>query len=324
MMRFFVYVKNLVGVKTNASSFRWSFGSASPETSNADYDACRIKAELDIVKDKNVAVPESLKNGKGNFRFFHGDRNRGTLYYYRRILGLIPLCYSLSVQGNTVRATVGKSYSRLVRLKVMNIHPIHYILFDLVTALMLKNGYLPVYAASFAWKDRGGLIMGPPNMGKTLTAIRLDEDPDIRLLGEDIAVTDGKRIYSVPWTDTYRRYYPKSDADKRPSFSGTPAELRYVFLLNRESGGKCRFGDCSKQISLLNRYGIKWSSSPAVIALSYFNDDLSLDSLLDRESEILRQVTENAAAAEVTSDDPLRFSVLIAEELKKDIIALRL
>ena len=315
-MNHFVYVRDLVGVRTNAESFRWSFGSAAPAVSEEQFSRCRIKIDLRIVKDRDVPLPPPLTAGEGNFRFFHGYRNAGTLAYHRKLFGL-PLSYTVSVRGNVIRATVGKTYFRLIRLKVMNLHPIWYVLFDLTTALLLKNGYLPVYASSFAHDERGALVMAPPNTGKTLTAIRLSENPRVRLLGEDIAVTDGERIYAVPWTDTYRSYGAAADTGRHPAFSETSAPLDRLFLLERGSGGlRDASSDCEKRIALLNRYGIGWSFSPAVTALGYFNDDVSPESLREQETAILRAMTGRAEILTVAAEDAAQFATLILSRLE--------
>lgn len=314
-MHYFVYVSNLVGLQTNDASFRWSFGSNAPEVSKKEYDACRIKVELSIVPDHQVSLPGALLEQNGSFRFFHAERNHKRLWYHRKVLGLIPLSFDVSVHKRVVSATVGKTYYHLVRLKMMNLHPIWYVLFDLVTVLLLKDGYLPLYAASFAHDAHGALIMAPPNAGKTLTVTRLSNHPNVRLLGEDIAVTDGEQLFAVPWTDTYRNYGNK---EKLPTAVSTePAELGSVFLLDKGTRGVTTDGiDGIKQISLLNHYGIGYRSSPVITVLSYFNDDFSLEDISHREAALLRQIVQKAMVYKVTAENATEYTGLIYDQLQ--------
>lgn len=322
-MQYYVYVKDLVGVRTNAKNFRWSFGSGASAVTEREYETCKVKIELTVVKDKQVPRSEQ----QGNFRFFYAPCNTGMLYYYRKVLGLFPLSFAVSIRENTIYATVGRTYYDRVRVKVMNIHPIWYILFDLTTVLLLQNGYLPMYAASFAYDDRGALLMGPPNMGKTITALRLAKNERIRLLGEDIAVTDGEKIYPVPLTNTYRRY---SDADsdvRKIAFSGECAAISALYLLERGSSGVQHTDRSDEKVSLLHRYGIGWHSSPAVATLSYYNDAFSMKALLAKEEAILRQVLLRASVCTVKDEDASGYAALITDALQQEknenIIALQ-
>lgn len=304
----YVYVKGLVGVRINRKDFHWSFGSKAPMASQEDYESCKIKIQLSVVKDSLVSQPQGQERKQGNFRYFHAIPNTGSLYYERRICG-IPLRFALTVKDGSINGVVGRSYYRLVKLKLMNLHPIWYILFDLCTVLLLREGILPLYAASFALKGTGGLIMGPPNIGKTLTALLLAEDPRVSLLGEDIAMSDGEMLWPVPWTHTYRDYGSAVRKDGcRGHFSSVTVPLKDLFLLERDGEDGAPEGRGEEKLLLLQQYGIGWHSSPAVSVLCYFNDSFSMKELLERERELLDQIIRKAAPRVLRAQSPLDYA----------------
>src|SRR5690606_24982210 len=54
------------------------------------------------------------------------------------------------------------------------------------------------------------IVAAPPNTGKTLTSVSACMHHNARYIAEDMAVTDGINIFTVPWTSTFR-YYQEID-----------------------------------------------------------------------------------------------------------------
>lgn len=312
-MSYFVYVKNLVGIKTDYERFKWSFGANAPRESRECFDACRVKIFLDVVPDKEVFRGFDHSGNIGQFSYFTVTSDGSTICYHRSFKH-IPLNYRITIKENEVHACVGKSYMRLIKVKIMNIHPIGYVLFDIVTSLLLRSGYAPVYGSSFSSGGKGALIMAPPRMGKTLTVIRLVQDSGAKMLGEDIAVTDGEKIYAVPLTDTYRDYGKTARAQDGMLFvTEESASLDRVFLLEKGKRGIEKECDPYKKISLLNRHGIGYYYSPALTALSYYNSSFSMEELISRERKILSRIVANVEVFTVSCDNAADYAPLIAE-----------
>lgn len=320
-MNYFVYVPDLVGVETNLKQFHWPMGHDAPTVSADAYHAAKIKVHLEVVKDREVFAKGRQGPFDGSFRYFLGNRNGMNLCYDRRLFRCIRLAYTISVRENEIRAIVGRSYFRAIRYKVMNVHPIGYILFDLVTAVLLKNGYTPLYGASVSAGDRGALLMAPPNAGKTLTAMQLSTKQGFSLLSEDLTVSDGDGIWPVPWTNSYRSYGRELDRQfKSAGRSHARCALKNVFFLRRGGQDACTAEEQAyKTMLLLNRYGIGYYASPALHALSYLNDDFSMEDLFEKERTLLGRLCECTEVRSVTSEDPVRFAGLIEKKLTADI-----
>lgn len=317
-MKYYVYVNNLIGVQTNAKSFHWSFGSDAPPAEEQAFLDCKVKIVLEIVKDRDV-FPKSEENDcDGCFRDFRANCNQHDLYYSRSLPGRRKLNYAIRIENNTIFAKVGRSYAKLIRLKVMNIHPIGYILTDLVTMLLLKNGITTLYGATFSRKQTGALIMAPPKMGKTFTAVQLAQYYDARLLGEDICVFDGEKMFPVPWTNTYRKYGNQTGAVNREAlFTQQPSIMTHLFIL--EKGNEKSFASCAeaeKKMQILNHYGLHYYCSPAVLTLCYFNDDLSVEELISKEHRAIRAIAEKTSVFITTSDSPVEYARMISEKLE--------
>lgn len=311
-MEHYVYVKGLVGLKTNEKRFRWSFGADAPPASEREYEACRIKLVLESVRDREVFTAEEAELRQGRFRYFCGEPGKMELFYSRRLPGGPRLRWVLRVEGDTVYARVGRTYARTVRLKVMNLHPIAYILYELTTALLLRQGYSLLYGSAFTLGAKTALLMAPPSMGKTCTALQLAERYGAKLLGEDILVFDGEKLYPVPWTDSYR-----SGKDGRPErsalFRDTPAAVdRLIFLDRGEAGGPLDRGEARRRAQLLNRYDLRYYCSPALLALSFLNPQFSLDELIRRENALLDALAARTEASLAAAQAPAEYAALVA------------
>ncbi len=309
-MKYFVYVPELVAVETDLDSFKWNLGADPPEAGREEYDRCKVRIHLCVVDNKDVPVNA---DGADIFRRFSGRRDAGDIAFSQRMFKLFDMRFSISVSGNEITAVVGKSYFRRIKYKIMNVHPIWYILFDLTTLLLLREGLLPVYCSAVKKDDAASLIMAPPNMGKSFTALSLSQKHGFGIISEDIAVTDGERVWPVPWTDTFRDYgeeleKSRKEADKVLSTS----EIKNVFLLGRGEGKVKTLDDPFEKMMLLNRYDIRYYCSPALLALNYFNGELSLEASEKTEREIIKKLIRNCSVYSVDSEDAAGYCDLIS------------
>src|SRR5690606_8068706 len=101
---------------------------------------------------------------------------------------------------------VNPTYYRYITHRVMNLHSVGYILPDLVALLLLRNGYAPRHCSAFRIGSATVVVLAPPNTGKTLSTMMACMEHGADFIAEDLAITDGTRLYSVPWTSTFRYY----------------------------------------------------------------------------------------------------------------------
>jgi hypothetical protein len=69
--------------------------------------------------------------------------------------------------------------------------------YPLMWFLRHSRGWIPIHASALATPGGGVLIAGLGGVGKTTTCIALLERPGIRLLSENLVLTDGDRVYAV-------------------------------------------------------------------------------------------------------------------------------
>ena len=318
-MNYFVYVNKLIGVETNDQQFRWSFGSCAPKTTKEEYDACKIKVCVNVRKNKDVFKDFDLSSLKGRFRYFFANPEEHIICYSQKVKRVLNLNYIISVQDNFVNVVVGKTYYNQVRYRVMNIHSMRYILFDIVTGLLLLNGYSPLYCSSVLMNNKGAtVLMAPPNMGKSLTALRLCQSTQASLISEDIAITDGTYIWPVPWTNSYRDYADGSAKDKQ-SIENVRDPVRITNTVILERGDSSVVTDKNNSLSkmlLLNHYLLSYMKSPAMSALAYFNSEFSPEKMMDTEKAIFENLLNGSDFYCISDNNALTYSDQIVLLLK--------
>lgn len=286
-MKYYVYSKGILGLTSNRSDFKWSFGTSMHESTQIEYENCKIKVSLIVCNDLDVFSKEEYENLDVHFRYFAGNKNSKTIFYNRPILPGVCLKGKFEINDCQVNAVVGKSYYFKLGYKIMNMHSVDYVLSDFVTCLLIKNGLVPLYCSAVKLSNgRSVAIFAPPNSGKTRSALKLCDDYGARFISEDIAITDGDNVFAVPWTNTYRKYenqnYLKNDVSKIEW--NTP--LNNIVILETKNRC-CNHIEVCKKIKLLNRYGLGYYRSPIVIAFNYFNDNLIISDLTIKETEII-------------------------------------
>lgn len=345
-MEYMVYIDDILGVKTNAKNFNWSYGSTAAKSTREEYEKCKIKVSLEVkssneVFDRNLNMDEYYK-----YHYFFAKFGEQKIYYERKLFGKLSLRYSIEIKENNINVIVNKNYMRYIQHRVMGLHSMSYILTDIVSGLMLRNGLATMYCATVAKGDRAIMIFAPPNTGKTLTSIRLCEQYGYHFLSEDLTLTDGENVWSIPWTSTYRYYNEKGkskkeafienflpilsifSAFKRKSIAEYLAaekirktsKISNVILLERGKPGMNfdkQIG--SQKIKNLQRYLFYYHKSPALVAMNYFNPSISLESMYKKEVEIIEKIVEKYKFATISEHDALKYYERIHEVLlKKD------
>lgn len=315
-----IYCKNILGVKTNVSDFRWVYGSAAPCGSFDEYERCIVKIDLCVKPEKklNLAV-----DGDGRFQAYTWNERTKTLSCRRSLFRFFKIGFNIRIVGNTVHAEIGQHYYKFVRGRIMNLHGIYYLLSDLANMLLLKNGFLSLYASGvfFSATNKGVVCFAPPNTGKTLSVTNLCSEQTCNLIGEDIVVVNRGQVHSCPWTASYRKNKPSIDS------AGSFRRVGKVQINN--VCDECKVTNLAvlslekeriiydkeellRRILILNGYLFNYYSSPVIKILGYFDTSFDI-AWNERAKNILERLVSMCEGQIICSPNPLRFGSLIHE-----------
>lgn len=340
-MNYYVYVEGILGVKTNSSKFKWVYGVSAPKTTESEFEKCKIKIVLDVRKSKEVFDKTLNIDDYDKYNYFFARKNERKIYYERNFIFNSKLRYSIKVIGNDyLNVIVSKNYFKHIKYRFMNLHSLGYILTDLASGFLLINGYCTIHCSAVKVKDKAIVIFGPPNTGKTLTAIKLCELDETKFIAEDIALIDGENVYAVPWTSTFRNYnhYKESKLDTLANMLSSKIPILQLFSLKSKSiidyigcgrilikskitdvvvlgkGDnevlKCNEGIFESIINL-NKYEFNYHRSPTMLVMNYFNPDLSIDRMFDLEKSILSKMINNSDLYRINAKSTLDYWEII-------------
>lgn len=314
----YVYCDGILGVKTNIPRFKWIYGSVAPSATRDEYESCDVKFEIDL-------MPESrLPNNAGDdsFQSYSWNREQETISCRRTFLKNIQIGYNITLLNeHRVIAKIGRNYYKLVKNRVMNLHSAYYLLSDLANMLLLKSGYLTLYASAvhFSPQNKGIVCFAAPNTGKTLTAMKLCEKEGYRLIGEDVVIVKGRELHACPWTSSYRK--EKSKVDTAGTFRRNnglyigqiceACEITDVVVLTagkrNEASGQA---EVLRLISILNGYLFHYYASPIVKILGYFDPRYAEEWDLYTQ-KLLKQFADSCTCHVVRAHDPLAYGELV-------------
>lgn len=322
---YYIYCEGILGVKTNSINFKWIYGSSATEASKDDYDKCAVKFDIFITPEKSL---KPINKNSQRFQSYTWDNQIKKLSCRRKLFKYINIGYDIEIKGNTVQATIGKNYYKYVQNRFMNLHGIYYLLSDLANILLLQNGFASLYASAVHndLYSRCVVNFAPPNTGKTLTVVKLCELGNYSMIGEDVVISDGKKVFSCPWTCSYRGN--EQEGDTAGALNRVENKGNYIFK-NESLISDCivlSLGDYSitqcKEIVLkkaltLTEYLFNGYASPIVSILRYFDD--SFDKPWDDYAHnILGNIVENSNAYLIQSSNSKDFYIVIDKLLKEN------
>ena len=342
---FFVPSSGVLGLQSNVRDLTWSWGVNLPECSREDYDRCAVKVRL-VVENEVKPLEDSSGSSEqlGKFHYFSGVPGADSVYYERAFFGKRRLQMRIDglVAGDPV-VHVNRNYLRFITHRFMNLHSPGYILTDLVALQLLRNGYVPLHCSGFTTGASTVLVLAAPNTGKTLTAMTACIEHGSGFLAEDLAISDGEKLYSVPWTSTFR-YYSEIEEGLAARVmnrliglipplellrSKTPpsiekyvpkerildsSDITHVVLLERgtESVHPAEFSQALRKAEILNRYEFNYMKAPVLVAYEYFNPDLNLAAAMDAEGNKIEAVLRGANEVLIArTNDATRYASLI-------------
>lgn len=344
-LNYFVYIKDILGVKTNLDSFKWVYGSVAPKTSKPEFDKCKIKIDLSVRKTSDVFDKSYDIEKLDRYNYFYAQKNKNKIYYDRNLIFNSKLRYSIEILNNNINIIINKNYYKFIKYKFMNLHSLGYILSDIVSGILLLNGYATLHCSSVKIGEKTIVIFAPPGTGKSITSINLCEDIDAKFISEDIAITDGDIIYSVPWTSTFRFYNHDKELkiDKLIDFINKKIPLFQLVSIKKKKSiqsymENISFVDSSKitdiiilgkgetnilktnedifeNIVNLNKYEFNYHKSPSMLVINYFNLNMSVDEMYRVEKDIINKMVSNSNTYRILTTNAFEYSEVIKSNL---------
>jgi hypothetical protein len=283
------------------------------------------------------------------FHFHYGVDGQDEVYFERPLsLGIKAKMHVRGILGKP-QIAVNRSYYRFIRSRINNFYPPGVHLADTLFIRLLENRYLPLHCAAISCSGEGTLLLGPPGIGKSLTAF-LAVKRGFGFLSEDIAIIDRESVYSDPYTDTFyyhngRLKYSKSLKFAYDSFihSRLPllsylidlpssrineivqavkidekVPIKNIFLLDRgeELVTELDPAEALRRALLINRNKFSYHKNTLLFAYSYFNPSLNLGRLMALEEEVIRTMVNKVKCYLVRASDPRRYIDLIERRMK--------
>lgn len=344
-MNYFVYIKDILGIKTNVNNFSWVYGRVAPKAKKSDYDKCEIKINFEVRNTDDVFEKSFDIDEYDRYNYFYAKKDDKKIYYDRTFLFSARLRYKVELFDDCINFVVNKNYFRFIKHKFINLHSVEHILNDIAAGKLLFNGYATLHCSAVKIGNRTLVIFGPPSIGKTITAIKLSEEENAQFICEDIALTDGSNIYSVPWTSTFRYYEHDKESIKDkiannierkiPFLKLTPSKnkksinsyLNNALLKERVKAtdlivlgkGNNEFIETKEgifeNIINLNKYQFNYHKSPTMLCINYFNPSISLDKMYDIEKKLVGEVLDNTNAFRIYAENASDYSEIIKDNL---------
>lgn len=347
MENYYIAAKGILAIKTNVKDFKWSFGHNMPEAAKEEYEACQVKLHL-VIEDFNE--DEGLA-GLGKYHYFNGNPGAEKIYYTRDFAMRKKLRIKAEdLLSDEPKITFNKNYYKFITHRIMNLHSVGYILTDLATLLLLKKGYAPIHCSAFKKGDSSVAVFAPPSTGKTLSSMMACMDHGAQFIAEDLAITNGREIFSVPWTSTFRFYsnMEQSTASKLKnraakiippleyvSFSKTKPVTDYVAassILDAETVTHVAIlergadevsaepaEEAVRKMLNLNRNAFHYLKSPFLTAYEFFNPGMAIEEAASNEKAILEELVRNSEKVfSVKNVNPTDYAHVLVDQIKPE------
>jgi hypothetical protein len=236
--------------------------------------------------------------------------------------------------GDVVQISASKLYnlwalSRFSKLKSVGVE-----ITDIATLNLLDKGYLSFHGGCVASNGKGYIITGLPDMGKTLTTMKLLENEKISYLSEDILLIDEQlTAFGVPYTQTvekrrklsifesvYAKIYEglfKNNFIKTDIFEAIPgirertldstAIDTIFFLVRGPKYCKTVEGDAKedllRQTIQLNNLEFTYFRNEMILSYLFFNDSRDIDYFLQKEKKMITALFAKKTVVAVSAED---------------------
>lgn len=261
-------------------------------------------------------------------------KNKFNIIYTKKLYQLGKLWMHIIEEPKKIRVFINPFYFNIFKFHIESIVPFGEHLKNLTYLSLLNSGYLSLHAASFAInKSCGILIMGPPHIGKSTTVSNAIKDGGY-FLSENIAVTDQKNIFNVPYTSTsYHKdnkimsliilpYLKKTNPPMGIIFRKkllSKAQLKYICVLEKSNKNEIKEIKNSEKdklldkIMLLNQNEFRYVFDEIIMSKFYYYDKIS--EIKKKEKLLFKKFLISKKVFLVSSKTPEDFYKLIKMKL---------
>lgn len=241
---------------------------------------------------------------------------------YKKSLGFLgDLKCEFTVGSGLSTLRVNDTYHRLGRASIDTVPSVGKLLEDIVTLQLLANEHAILHCAGLQHDDGVAVLIGVANTGKTTTTIELVRRGDAKYVAEDIAITDGDRLYTCPYAlsaidetlvdgevDSVYRWLahkvPLLDRVYTGSFDSIydvlePHQIQCsgpvtdVFFLTPDPSREPAT-DPSKTVRLSNRAEFTYSTSHVLLGAQYLGYDVDVHDAMETEERLLDDLVSGA------------------------------
>jgi hypothetical protein len=217
--------------------------------------------------------------------------------------------------------TVNKTFHRLAKVTIGNVHSVGWLMRDFTNLALLANNYALLHTAALKFENKVVLIFGLSNTGKTTTIFSLVKERGAQFYGDDLVVTDGSKLYACPHTganinskdgpgikyrleQTLRRglpffeniagtlSYSISDALGAENVA-EPEAVTDIIIMRRAADPDTEVIDSQRAARLMlasNRTEFTFASSPLFSAAEYFETGLNTNNVIANEEKLFKQL----------------------------------
>lgn len=255
-----------------------------------------------------------------------GIQLEGDSIVYKKSLGLLgDLKCKIDIDEATSRVTVNKRYHQLGRASIDTVPSVGKLLEDVISMQLLMNDYTLLHCGGVQRGDETFVLIGLANTGKTTTTLRLViNEPGMKYVAEDIAITDGDTLYSCPYALSaidspllnsrenavyhwIARKIPLLDRlyvqplrsihDVLASWQvAESGDITDILLLSR-GGQRSGIADASRMLRLSNRAEFTYPTNQILLSAQYLGYEIDIHEAIETERAILHDLTRDASVA---------------------------
>jgi hypothetical protein len=248
---------------------------------------------------------------------------------------------------DVVSISASKLYNLWALSRFSKLKSIGMELTDIATINLLDKGYLSFHGGCVASDGKGFIITGLPDMGKTLTTMKLLENDKISYLSEDILLIDESHTaFAVPYTQTvekrrdlgffesvYAKIYEglfKNNFIKTDIFEAIPGirsrtldstSIDTVFFLVRGPKscsvvtGKTKENLLLQTIQL-NNLEFTYFRNEMILSYLFFNDSRDIDYFLQKEKRMITDLFASKTVVTVSAESAFGYHEQIKDYIE--------
>jgi len=190
-------VKDLINIETNKDiSHGYLYGSVG--VNDEEYIFNNLSSELNLTisecDDEEIKITKELSNKE---RYHYED---GYFVYSRKLPIYGDIRFSVEKNDLGLIIKYGKNYRRYSEIMLFQ-HDLPERIASIFSYWsLIERNLLSLHCSAANINDRTVLIFAPPDTGKTQTVMNLVTKSGWKFISDDIAITDGVNLYSVPYT----------------------------------------------------------------------------------------------------------------------------